>query len=374
MKRLIVILGPTAVGKTDYSIEVARHYGSPIISCDSRQIYREMRIGTAVPSPDQLAAVKHYFIRSHSVTEPYTAGKYEIEALRLIHRLFDEGHDTLVMCGGSGFYIDAVCNGLDDFPEADPELRRQLNARLTSEGVESLRLDLRRLDPESYATIDIANGQRVIRALEVCLMTGRPFSSFKTSPCRQRDFAIEKIGLTRPREELYARINSRVYGMVKAGLVEEVRSLLPFRELTALQTVGYREIFAWFDYMATTSAPDNYDTTMTARPGSPDIDLSDTGQERNVTEYPGRQQTDMQKREKLGTGTGKADMQTKGELCIRTGKADMQKKGKLGTEKGDGPVYSLERAIELIQRNTRHYAKRQMSWWKRDREIRWLSL
>ena len=269
MKRLIVILGPTAVGKTDYSIEVARHYGSPIISCDSRQIYREMRIGTAVPSPDQLAAVKHYFIRSHSVTEPYTAGKYEIEALRLIHRLFDEGHDTLVMCGGSGFYIDAVCNGLDDFPEADPELRRQLNARLTSEGVESLRLDLRRLDPESYATIDIANGQRVIRALEVCLMTGRPFSSFKTSPCRQRDFAIEKIGLTRPREELYARINSRVYGMVKAGLVEEVRSLLPFRELTALQTVGYREIFAWFDYMATTSAPDNYDTTMTARPGSP---------------------------------------------------------------------------------------------------------
>ena len=278
------------------------------------------------------------------------------------------------MCGGSGFYIDAVCNGLDDFPEADPELRRQLNARLTSEGVESLRLDLRRLDPESYATIDIANGQRVIRALEVCLMTGRPFSSFKTSPCRQRDFAIEKIGLTRPREELYARINSRVYGMVKAGLVEEVRSLLPFRELTALQTVGYREIFAWFDYMATTSAPDNYDTTMTARPGSPDIDLSDTGQERNGTEYPGRQQTDMQKREKLGTGTGKADMQTKGELCIRTGKADMQKKGKLGTEKGDGPVYSLERAIELIQRNTRHYAKRQMSWWKRDREIRWLSL
>ena len=353
MKRLIVILGPTAVGKTDYSIEVALHYGSPIISCDSRQIYREMRIGTAVPSPDQLAAVKHYFIRSHSVTEPYTAGKYEIEALRLIHRLFDEGHDTLVMCGGSGFYIDAVCNGLDDFPEADPELRRQLNARLTSEGVESLRLDLRRLDPESYAT------QRVIRALEVCLMTGRPFSSFKTSPCRQRDFAIEKIGLTRPREELYARINSRVYGMVKAGLVEEVRSLLPFRELTALQTVGYREIFAWFDYMATTSAPDNYDTTMTARPGSPDIDLSDTGQERNGTEYPGRQQTDMQ---------------TKGELCIRTGKADMQKKGKLGTEKGDGPVYSLERAIELIQRNTRHYAKRQMSWWKRDRDIRWIEL
>ena len=150
--------------------------------------------------------------------------------------------------------------------------------------------------------------------------------------------------------------------------------MLPFRELTALQTVGYREIFAWFDYMATTSAPDNYDTTMTARPGSPDIDLSDTGQERNGTEYPGRQQTDMQKREKLGTGTGKADMQTKGELCIRTGKADMQKKGKLGTEKGDGPVYSLERAIELIQRNTRHYAKRQMSWWRRDRDIRWLSL
>ena len=342
-RKLVIVLGPTAVGKTDYSIELALKYGSPVISCDSRQIYREMSIGTAVPSASQLAAVKHYFIRSHSVTVPYTAGKYEIEAISLIGRLFSEGHETLVMAGGSGFYIDAVCKGLDDFPPADQELRATLTARLKAEGVESLRLDLKRLDPESYATIDIANGQRVVRALEVCLMTGRPFSSFKTSPRKKRDFEIEKIGLIRPREELYGRIDRRVIDMMDEGLVEEVRSLEKYRELPALQTVGYKELFAWFDYMATTSAPDNYDTTMTARPGSPDIDLSDTGQERNGTEYPGRQQTDMQ---------------TKGELCIRTGKADMQKKGKLGTEKGDGPVYSLERAIELIQKKRQQETQR----------------
>ena len=187
--RLLIILGPTAVGKTDYSIKEALKYGSPVISCDSRQIYREMSIGTAVPTDEQLAMVKHYFIRSHSVKEPYSAGKYEIEALALIESLFAEGHETLVMAGGSGFYIDALCDGLDDFPPADEELREKLSARLRNEGVESLRLDLKRLDPESYATIDIANGQRVVRALEVCLMTGRPFSSFKTrsvKPVRRR--------------------------------------------------------------------------------------------------------------------------------------------------------------------------------------------
>jgi len=283
--RLIIILGPTAVGKTDYSIEAALGYGSPVISCDSRQIYKEMTIGTAVPSAAQLSAVQHYFIHSHTVTELYTAGKYEIEALELINRLFSEGHDTLVMAGGSGFYVDALVNGLDDFPEADLQLRSELTARLAEEGVESLRLELKALDPESYATIDIANGQRVVRALEVCLMTGRPFSSFKTAPSKKRDFEVEKIGLTRPRDILYDRIDRRVLQMIDEGLVDEVRSLTQYRDLAALKTVGYKEIF---DYL-------------------------------------------------------------------------------------DGNC-SLDRAVELIQRNTRRYAKRQLSYWGRDKDIRWMEL
>ena len=304
MKKLIIILGPTAVGKTDYSIETALRYDSPVISCDSRQIYSEMSIGTAVPSAEQLAAVRHYFIHSHTVRELYTAGKYEIEALGLINRLFDEGHDTLVMAGGSGFYIDALVNGLDDFPSADLQLRNELMTRLHEEGVDSLRLELKKLDPESYASIDIANGQRVVRALEVCLMTGRPFSSFKTSSRKSRDFEIEKIGLTRPREVLYDRINRRVLQMIDDGLVDEVRSLTQYRDLAALQTVGYKEIFDWFDYQ---------DGKVSAEGWTP-------------------------------------------------------------TTPGDGPVTTLDRAIELIQRNTRHYAKRQLSYWNRDKEIRWMEL
>ena len=283
-RKLLIILGPTAVGKTDYSIKEALKYGSPVISCDSRQIYREMSIGTAVPSDEQLSAVPHYFIHSHSVTELYSAGRYEVEALALVERLFDEGHDTLVMAGGSGFYIDAFCRGLDDFPPVDMELRESLNRRLREEGVESLRLDLKRLDPESYSSMDIANGQRVLRALEVCLTAGRPYSSFKTSPSRKRNFSIEKTGLTRPRDVLYDRINRRVLGMVDSGLVEEVRGLAGYRHLPALQTVGYKEIFQYLD----------------------------------------------------------------GEI-------------------------SLDRAVELIQRNTRHYAKRQLAYWSRDPEIRWIS-
>ena len=304
MKKLIIILGPTAVGKTDYSIETALRYDSPVISCDSRQIYKEMTIGTAVPSAAQLSAVQHYFIHSHTVTELYTAGKYEIEALELINRLFAEGHDTLVMAGGSGFYVDALVNGLDDFPEADIQLRKELTARLETEGVESLRVDLKRLDPESYAVIDIANGQRVLRALEVCLMTGKPFSSFKTSPAKKRDFEIEKIGLTRPREVLYERVDRRVLQMVDEGLVDEVRSLVQYRDLSALKTVGYKEIFDWFDYEAGLVSTEGWGPT------SP----------------------------------------------------------------GDGPVTSLDRAIELIQRNTRRYAKRQLSYWGRDKSIRWMEL
>ena len=303
-KKLIIILGPTAVGKTDYSIETALKYDSPIISCDSRQIYKEMSIGTAVPSAEQLAAVQHYFIHSHTVTELYTAGKYELEALGLINRLFDEGHETLVMAGGSGFYVDALVNGLDDFPSADLVLRNELMARLKEEGVESLRTELKMLDPETYDVIDIANGQRVVRALEVCLMTGKPFSSFKTNQFKKRDFEIEKIGLTRARDVLYDRINRRVVQMIDEGLVDEVRSVQQYRNLAALQTVGYKEIFDWFDYEAGLVSTEGWGPTTP----------------------------------------------------------------------GDGPVTSLDRAIELIQRNTRHYAKRQLSYWKRDADIRWLEI
>ena len=303
-RKLIIILGPTAVGKTDYSIETALRYGSPVISCDSRQIYKEMTIGTAVPDASQLAAVKHYFIHSHTVTELYTAGKYEIEALALINRLFDEGHDTLVMAGGSGFYIDALVNGLDDFPSADLQLRSELTSRLEAEGVEALRMELKSLDPESYASIDIANGQRVVRALEVCLMTGKPFSSFKTASRKSRDFEVEKIGLTRSRDILYDRIDRRVVQMVDEGLVDEVRSLVQYRDLAALKTVGYKEIFDWFDYEAGLVSADGFGPTTP----------------------------------------------------------------------GDGPVTSLDRAVELIQRNTRRYAKRQLSYWGRDKEIRWMEL
>ena len=302
--KLIIILGPTAVGKTDYSIETALKYDSPVISCDSRQIYKEMTIGTAVPSAEQLSAVQHYFIHSHSVEQLYTAGRYEVEALELINRLFEEGHQTLVMAGGSGFYVDALVDGLDDFPAADIKLRNELMARLKEEGVESLRLELKGLDPESYASIDIANGQRVVRALEVCLMTGKPFSSFKTNSTKKRDFDIEKIGLVRPRDVLYDRINRRVVQMIDDGLVEEVRSLVQFRELAALKTVGYKEIFDWFDWQ---------DGLVSAEGWGP-------------------------------------------------------------TTPGDGPVTSLERALELIQRNTRHYAKRQLSYWGRDKSIRWMEI
>lgn len=302
--KLIIILGPTAVGKTDYSIETALKYDSPIISCDSRQIYKEMTIGTAVPSAEQLSAVQHYFIHSHSVEQLYTAGRYEIEALELINRLFAEGHQTLVMAGGSGFYIDALVDGLDDFPAADLKLRNELTTRLKEEGVESLRLELKSLDPESYAAIDIANGQRVVRALEVCIMTGKPFSSFKTNSTKKRDFDVEKIGLIRPRDILYDRINRRVVKMIDDGLVDEVGSLTQYRDLAALKTVGYKEIFDWFDY-----------------------------------------QNGLVSTEGWGP-----------------------------TSPGDGPVISLERAVELIQRNTRHYAKRQLSYWGRDKSIRWMEI
>ena len=284
MKRhLLIVLGPTASGKTDYAAAKARQYGCPVISCDSRQIYREMRIGTAVPPQELLDEIPHYFIQTESVTRMYTAGDYETDAIALLERLFGEGHETLVMCGGSMFYIDAVCRGLDSFPDADPALRNELMQTWKTEGVEPLAERLRALDPATCETIDMQNGQRVIRALEVCLMTGRPFSSFKTGTVKQRSFSIEKIGLDLPREELYARINARTDRMFAEGLVDEVRSLSAFRDLPALQTVGYQEVFP----------------------------------------------------------------------CL------------------DG-AYDLEEARRLIARNTRHYAKKQLTWWRRDPDIHWV--
>ena len=194
MKRVLIILGPTASGKTDLAIEKAKEYGSPVISCDSRQIFKEMTIGTAVPDASQLQAVKHYFIQDHSVTEDNTAGKYALEANALVQELFIEGDRTLVMCGGSGFYIDAFCKGLDDFPHADQALRAKLTARWKAEGVAALAEELRSLDPEPCEEIDLSNGQRVVRALEVCLMTGRKFSSFKTAPCARGISSLRKSG------------------------------------------------------------------------------------------------------------------------------------------------------------------------------------
>lgn len=284
-RKLLVIAGPTAVGKTDYSIETALRCGSPVISCDSRQIYKEMTIGTAVPDASQLSAVKHYFIHSISVLDAYSSGQFEIDALALIEKLFSEGHETLVMAGGSGFYIDAVCNGLDNLPVPPPELREELTRRVREEGVEALADELKRLDPAAWKAIDIKNGQRVVRALETIIVSGRSFTEFKLAEPRKRDFEIEKICLTRPRDVIYDRIDRRVLQMIDEGLVEEVRGLEKYRDLPALQTVGYREIFGYLD--------------------------------------------------------------------------------------GN---YSLDEAIRLIQRNARHYAKKQLTWWKRDNAIKWIDL
>jgi len=244
-----------------------------------------MTIGTAVPSASQLAAVKHYFIHTKSVTEFYTAGQYEVDALAVINELFAQGHETLVMSGGSGFYIDAVCNGLDNVPATDNKVRKSLMDRLSADGVESLWPDLQRLDPETFANIDKYNGHRVVRALEACMVSGRPFSSFKTGLKKVRDFEIEKIGLTRPRDVLYERINRRALQMIDDGLVSEVQSLVNYRSLEALQTVGYKEIFDYLD-----------------------------------------------------------------SKC------------------------SLDKAISLIQQNSRHYAKRQLTWWRRDPSIHWMEI
>jgi len=246
MKTLIVIVGPTAIGKTSLAIDLAKHYQTEIISADSRQFFKEMSIGTAKPSEKELAEAPHHFINSHSITQLFSTGDFEVQALTLIEQLFTK-HDVLVMVGGSGLYINAICNGLDDMPDIDLTIRERLNQQLANEGIEPIRKQLSELDPEYFAKVDQSNPQRMIRGLEVVLSTGQKLSSFLTSNKKERPFNIIKIGLNTEREKLYHQINQRVDLMMGHGLVEEVKALEPHKELNALKTVGYAEIF---DYLS----------------------------------------------------------------------------------------------------------------------------
>jgi tRNA dimethylallyltransferase len=278
---LIVLLGPTGVGKTDISIGLATHFGCEIISADSRQFFREMSIGTAVPTDHQLNKVNHHFLQFLSVKDYYSSSRFEQDVLELLPKLFLK-NNIVLMTGGSGMYIDAVCYGIDDIPDVDPSVREKYISRYKEEGIESLRVALKLLDPEHYARVDLKNYKRILRALEICETSGRPYSSFLIKQKRKRDFKIILIGLERNREDLYHRINQRVDEMVKSGLEQEARQLYEFRNLNALNSVGYREYFDFFDG--------------------------------NITR---------------------------------------------------------EKAIELIKRNSRRYAKRQMTWWGKNKEIKW---
>lgn len=281
-----MILGPTGVGKTELSLRVAEHLGSPILSCDSRQIYREIPIGTAAPTAAEQARVKHYFVGTRSLEEDYNAGQYERDALALLEDLF-QTHETIVMTGGSMLYADAVCKGLDDLPSVPARIRAQVQwdeERSTKEEWFTwLQGEVQRLDPVYWAEVDQSNPARLMHCVELCLTTGKPYSELRTKTQKVRPFRIIKVGIERPRAELYARIDERVKEMMATGLLEEARRVYSKRALNSLQTVGYRELFAYMD--------------------------------------------------------------------------------------GD---YDIDRAIALIQQNTRHYAKRQMTWFRRDKEIYWL--
>ena len=281
MKRLIIIAGPTGIGKTDLSIEIAQTLGTAIISADSRQIYKEMSIGTAVPCPAQLAAVQHYFIQNISIHDYFNASMFEEQVLELLTDLF-KTTDSVVMAGGSGMYIDAVCNGMDDMPHIDQELRKELEGIYANQGLEHIQRMLKKLDPEYHKMVDLRNYKRILKALEICLQTGKPYTSFRTGKSKDRDFEIIKIGLHLPREIMYERIELRVDKMIEAGLVEEARAMFPFKEKNSLNTVGYKELFEYFS---------------------------------NQTDLP--------------------------------------------------------TAINMIKQNTRHYAKKQMSWFNRDEKIKW---
>jgi len=278
---LIVLLGPTGIGKTDISIELAERFNCEIISADSRQFFREMKIGTAVPSDHQLDTVKHHFIQFLSVKEYYSVSLFEKGVLDLLPGLFSSNNIAL-MSGGSGMYINAVCDGIDDIPDVDQLTRQKYITLYREEGIEGLRIALKLLDPDHYANVDLKNHKRIMRALEICETTGRSYSSFLKKIKSERNFRILKIGLERTREDLYSRINARVDKMVDTGLEKEVKNLIKFRNMNALNSVGYREFFDYFD-------------------------------------------------------------------------------GK----------YSLIKTIELIKRNSRRYAKRQITWWGKDKNIRW---
>jgi tRNA dimethylallyltransferase len=243
---LIVIAGPTASGKTAAAIRLAQHFNTVIVSADSRQFFREMSIGTAKPTAEELAAAPHYFINSHSITESFSVGDFERECLVLLEELFQK-HKVVILAGGSGLYIKAICEGFDELPTADPAIRERLNAELAENGLPALQERLKLADPVYYNEVDINNPQRIIRAIEVYESSGQPFSSYRTAKTNKRTFNIIKLGLDMPRELLYDRINRRVDMMVADGLVEEVEALLPYRHLNALNTVGYSEIFNFFD-------------------------------------------------------------------------------------------------------------------------------
>ncbi len=246
MKTLIVLLGPTGVGKTALGISIARRYACPVLNCDSRQLFRGLEIGTAAPTPAQLQAVRHYFVGTLDVGEYYSAARYEQESTQLLEELFLQ-HDTLLLSGGSMLYIDAVCKGIDDIPTVDEDTRNLVKQRLEEEGLESLYRQLQQLDAEYAAIVDPSNTRRVVHALEICLMTGRTYTSFRVNEIKQRPFRILKIGLNRPREELFERINQRVEQMLADGLLDEVRRMLPHRHKNALNTVGYKEMFQVLD-------------------------------------------------------------------------------------------------------------------------------
>ena len=281
VKTLIVITGPTAVGKTALCLDIAQHYGIPIINADSRQIYKELKIGTASPTAEQLSQVKHYFVGTLSLNDYYSASLFEQQVLEILDSEFRK-HDYALMTGGSMMYIDAVCNGIDDIPTVDDETREKLKARLANEGLSPLVEELRKLDPEYYQIVDKQNPRRVVHGLEICLMTGKTYTSFRKREKKLRPFRIIKIGLNRDREELYNRINQRVDLMMNSGLREEAQQLYPMRQMNALNTVGYKEMFTYLD----------------------------------------------------------------------------------GT-------WSLEEAIERIKGNTRRYARKQLTWFRRDQSMRW---
>lgn len=241
-KNLVVLAGPTAVGKTSCGIHLANHFQTEIISADSRQIYRETTIGTAVPSAEELKQVKHHFIQIESLENPFHASRYEQEVLELLEKLFAE-HDLVIMVGGSGLYIDAVCDGIDELPSADPMLRAKLADQYKQDGLEPLTRQLKELDPVSYGRIDLKNHMRVLKALEVSIQTGKPYSGFLLAQKKTRPFNIHRVALDMNREQLYGRINARVDQMMAEGLLDEARQLIPLKGLTAMKTVGYRELF-----------------------------------------------------------------------------------------------------------------------------------